>query len=114
MLILYTAENDTYPTRERGWTPNSTDFSKSSLSGTALAAGETRDFVLPSPVASAVPLNKVSAIGQVLSRRDSQQIVFELPPSLTLRVSLASATGDLLATTPDEKRAVYDTHTALS
>ena len=37
-----------------GLTPNGTYYSWSSLSGTALAAGETRDFVLPLPVASVV------------------------------------------------------------
>ena len=53
--------------------PNGTYFSWNTLSGTALAAGEMREFVLPLPAASAVPLSKVSAI--------------ERPPSLTLRVT---------------------------
>ena len=45
-----------------GRQPNGTYFSWNSLSGTALAAGEMREFVLPLPAASAVPLSKVSAI----------------------------------------------------
>ena len=55
-----------HPKRERGRVLNGTYFSWSSLSGTALAAGETRDYVRPSPAASAVPLSKVSAIGRAL------------------------------------------------
>ena len=71
-LIFFAAEDDTNPKRERGWALNGTYFSWNSLSGTALAAGEMREFVLPLPAASAVPLSKVSAI--------------EHPPSLTRRV----------------------------
>ena len=37
------------------------------MSGTALAAGETRNCIVSSPAASAVPLSKVSAIGRTFN-----------------------------------------------
>ena len=59
---------------------------RASAMALTLAGAASEDTTKPhvAPAASAVPLSKVNATGQVLLRRDSQQIVLELPPALTL------------------------------